>query len=124
NIYLDVMVKGLERMLKAGVYSQEQIERWQKRTKEDWKLHSTQEENEYVRQVVTALYGPEHPYTKTAILTPESAGKIHKDSLDSFRDKHYRAGNATLILVGSFEPKDAEKLVKSVFGDMGKGTVD
>ncbi|MBL9012586.1 MAG: insulinase family protein [Myxococcales bacterium] len=124
NIYLDVMVKGLERMAKAGVYSQEGLERWQKRTKEDWKLPSTQEQNEYVRQVVTAIYGPDHPYTKTAILTPEMAGKIHKDSLDSFRDKHYRAGNATLILVGSFELKQAEKLVRSVFGDMGKGTVD
>lgn len=124
SIYLEVMVKGLERMVKAGVYSQEGIERWQKRNKENWKLHSTQEENEYIRQVVTALYGPDHPYTKTAIATPEIAGKIHKDALDSFRDKHYRAGNATLILVGDFEPKNAEKLVKSVFGDMGKGTVD
>ena len=124
NIYLDVMVKGLERLLVAGEYTQEQIERWQKRTKEDWKLHSTQEENEYVRQVMTAIYGPDHPYTKTAILTPDAANKIHMDSLVDYRDKHFRAGNATLILVGSFDPKAAEKLVRSVFGDMGKGTVD
>ncbi|MBL0219403.1 MAG: insulinase family protein [Myxococcales bacterium] len=124
NIYLDVMVKGIERMLVAGVYSQEGIERWQKRNKEDWKLHSTQEENEYVRQVMTAIYGPDHPYTKTAILTPEMANKIHKDSLDSYRNKHFRAGNATLILVGSFDPKKAESLVRSTFGGMGKGTVD
>ncbi len=124
NIYLDVMVKGFERMVKAGEYSQEQIERWQKRTKEDWKLHSTQEENEYVRQVMTALYGADHPYTKTAILTPDAANKIHKDALDSYRDKHFRAGNATLVLVGSFDPVKAEKLVRSVFGDMGKGAID
>ena len=124
NIYLDVMVKGFERMVTAGVYSQEGIERWQKNTKESWKLASTQETNEYFRQVVTALYGAEHPYAKTAILTPEIAGKIHKDSLDSFRDKHYRAGNATLILVGSFDPLKAEKLVRGTFGGMGKGTVD
>ncbi len=124
NIYLDVMVKGLERMLIAGVYSQEQIERWQKRTKEEWKLHSTQETNEYVRQVVTAIYGPDHPYTKTAILTPEFASKIHKDSLDSYKNSHFRAGNATLVLVGSFDPKKAESLVRSVFGSMDKGSVD
>ena len=124
NIYLDVMVKGLERLLVAGEYTQEQIERWQKRTKEDWKLHSTQEENEYVRQVMTAIYGPDHPYTQTAILPPDAANKIHMDSLVDYRDKHFRAGNATLILVGSFDPKAAEKLVRSVFGDMGKGTVD
>jgi zinc protease len=124
NIYLDVMVKGFERLVKAGVYSQEGIERYQKRNKENWKLHSTQEEAEYQRQVMVALYGPDHPYTKTAIGTPEIVGKIHKDALDSYRDKHFRAGNATLILVGSFDPVKAEKLVRSVFGDMGKGTVD
>lgn len=124
NIYLDVMVKGFERMVKAGGYSQEGIERWQKRVKENWKLHSTQEESEYVRQVMAALYGPEHPYAKTAVATPDVAGKVHKDSLDDFRDKHFRAGNATLILVGAFDPVKAEKLVRSVFGGMGKGTVD
>ena len=86
NIYLDVLVKGLERMVKSGVYSQDRIEAWQKRTKEDWKLHSTQEENEYIRQVMTAIYGPDHPYTKTAIATPESVGRVHKDVLDDYRD--------------------------------------
>lgn len=124
NIYLDVMVKGLERMVVAGEYHQEEIESWQKRTKEEWKLHSTQEVNEYIRQFMTALYGPDHPYTKTAILTPEFANKIHKDSLDSYRNKHFRAGNATLIIVGAFDPKKAESLVRDTFGGMDKGTVD
>jgi predicted Zn-dependent peptidase len=124
NIYLPVMIKGFERIIKAGEYSQDAIERWQKRTKEDWKLQSTQESNEYIRQVVTALYGPNHPYTKTAILTPEIANKVGRDVLGNFRDKHYRAGNATLILVGSFDPKKAESTVREVFGDLGKGHVD
>jgi predicted Zn-dependent peptidase len=46
------------------------------------------------------------------------------DALDSYRDKHFRAGNATLVLVGDFDPKAAEKLVRGTFGGMGKGTVD
>jgi zinc protease len=124
NIYLDVMIKGLERLITAGEYSQDQIEHWQKRVREDWKLKSTQEESEYVRQVYVALYGPDHPYTRTSILTPDAAGKVHKDALDSFRRKHYSAGNATLIVVGNFEMKEAENLVRSTYGDWGKGTVD
>jgi zinc protease len=124
NIYLDVMVKGLERMVAAGEYEQEQIERWQKRTREEWKLRSTQEENEYYRQVFTALYGPNHPYTKTAILTPDAANKVHRDSLVSYAKKHFSAGNATLILVGNFDTKYAEKLVRDTFGDWSTGTVD
>jgi zinc protease len=124
NIYLDVMLKGLERKIKAGTYSQQQIEDWQKSVKENFKLKTSQEETEYVRQVVNAIYGPEHAYAKTAVATPEFANKIHKDALDDFRSKHYSAGNATLIVVGDFEPKYAEKLARDTFGDWGTGSID
>ncbi|MBS1118717.1 MAG: peptidase domain protein [Deltaproteobacteria bacterium] len=124
NIYLDVMVRGLERLITAGEYSQEQIERWQKGVREDWKLPSTQEDNEYVRQVFTALYGPDHAYTKTAVLKPDAANKVHADALASYRRKHFSAGNATLIIVGNFDLKYAEKLARSTFSGWDKGAVD
>lgn len=124
NIYLDVMLKGLERQIKAGTYSQEAIEEWQKSVREGFKLKSTQEETEYIRQVVTAIYGPDHAYTKTAVETPENAGKVHKDVLEDFRKNHYTAGNATLIVVGDFDTKYAEKLIRDTFGDWDTGTVD
>ncbi len=124
NIYLDIMLKGLERKITAGEYEQDAIEKWQKSVKEDWKLKSTQEENEYIRQAMTALYGPDHPYTRTAILTPDAANKVHRDSLDAFRKEHFTAGNATLVIVGQFDPKYAEKLARDTFGGWSKGTVD
>ncbi len=124
NIYLHVMVRGLERFIKAGVYDQSRIERWQKQLKEDFKLPSTQAETEYERQVYTALYGPDHPYTRASIETPDAANKIHRDLLDAYRKEHYTAGNATLILVGDFDPKYAEKLARDTFGEWNTGTVD
>ena len=124
NIYLDVMVKGIERLITAGEYNQEQIERWQKRIGENLKLHSTQEQNEYARQTYAAIYGPDHPYTKTAVLTAQAASSVHMDGLKSFRGKHYSAGNATLIMVGNFDMKYAEKLAKDTFGGWDKGAVD
>lgn len=123
NIYLDVMLKGLERKVRAGEYNQEQIENWQKSVREQFKLKSEQEETEYVRQVYTALFGADHPYTKTAVMTPEAASRIGRDALDSFRNSHYTAGNATLVVVGDFEAKYAEKLVRDVFGGWDTGTV-
>jgi zinc protease len=123
NIYLDVMLKGLERLVRAGDYHQTQIESWQKSVRERFKLKSQEEEFEYVRQVMTALYGPDHPYTKTALITPDAAGKIGRDSLNDFRNSHYTAGNATLVVVGDFEVKYADKLVRDVFGDWSTGTV-
>ncbi|MBA3453986.1 MAG: insulinase family protein [Deltaproteobacteria bacterium] len=124
NIYLDVMLKGLERLITAGSYNQEQIERWQKRARESMKTKAAQQSNEFERQVLTALYGPEHPYTRVGVATPEAVGKIGKDTLESFRKKHFSAGNATLVIVGAFDPKQAESLARSVFSDWGKGTVD
>ena len=124
NIYLDVMVKGLERLVKAGTYNQEGIERWQKSARESIKTKAAQQQNEFTRQILTSLYGAEHPYTRVGVLTPEAIGKIGKDQLDDFRKSHYTAGNATLVIVGDFEPKAAESLVRSAFGDWGKGSVD
>jgi zinc protease len=124
NIYLDVMVKGLERLITAGEYNQDQIERWQKNTAEDFKLHSTQEENEYVRQVMAALYGPNHPYTRTAIATPDAVNKVHRDSLDAYRRKHFRAANATLVVVGNFDLKYGEKVIRETYSDWDAGAVD
>jgi zinc protease len=123
NIYLEVMVKGVERIVTAGTYRQEQIEHWQKNVREDFKLKSTQEEAEYVRQAYTGIFGPDHPYTKTAVLTPQLASPVHQDALASFRRKHYTAGNATLIMVGDFDVKYAEKLARDTFGGWDKGDV-
>jgi zinc protease len=123
NIYLEVMVKGLERLITAGEYSQDEIEHWQKHVAEDLKLHSTMEQDEYIRQAYTAIYGPDSSYTRTAVLTPKSASSVHMDALQDFRRKHYSAANATLIIVGNFEYKYAEKLAKDTFGGWDSGSV-
>jgi len=123
NIYLDVMLKGLERKIKAGTYSQEAIEDYQKRVRESFKLKSTHEQTEYIRQVVNALYGEKHPYAMTAVETPDAMKKIGKDQLNDFRESHYTAGNATLVVAGNFDIDYATKLAKDVFGGWGKGTV-
>lgn len=123
SIYLDVMVKGLERLIKAGTYNQESIERWQKNVREYFKTKAAQQQTEFERQLAAALYGPDHPYTKTSVLTPDAVGKISKDALDDFRKSHYTAANATIVVVGDFEPKKAESLIRSSFGGWDSGTV-
>ncbi|MEO8550678.1 MAG: pitrilysin family protein [Kofleriaceae bacterium] len=123
NIYLDVMVKGLERIITAGVYRQDQLEDFQKKVSEGEKLHSVQEENEYVRQAFSAIYGPDHPYTKNAVWNSKMASTVHMDALRDFRRSHYTAGNATLIIVGDIEAEYAKKVAKDVFGGWDKGTI-
>ncbi|HEU0030774.1 MAG TPA: pitrilysin family protein [Kofleriaceae bacterium] len=124
NIYLDVMLKGLERLITAGTYNQEGIERWQKNMRGQLSTKQAQQETEFDRQILTALYGPDHPYTKTGIANADAVSKISRDHLDSFRRGHYTAGNATLVVVGDFDPKAAEGMIRSNFAGWSKGTID
>ncbi len=124
NIYLDVVINALERTITAGEYYQESIERWQKGTREYYKLHSAQEELEFERQTLTGVFGGDHPYTKNGLILPDSIGGIGKDELNSFRRKHYSAGNATLVIAGNFDPEKAKKYISSAFGGWSKGHVD
>jgi zinc protease len=124
NIYLDVVIKGLERTIKAGAYSQERIENWQKTVRNTYKLKRPQQQLEYQRQQLIGVFGPDHPYTKTGVFLPDAVGKIGKDTLNSFRNSHYVAGNATLVLAGNFDPGKAEGLIREHFGAWAKSGQD
>jgi zinc protease len=124
NIYLDVMINSLERLVTAGEYSQEGIEQYAKSYADRMKLKETQTEFEFTRQTLGALYGAEHPYTKGAAVPASVFGNLGRDKLTSFRNAHYTAGNATLVIAGNFDPDKAEKMVRGAFSGWGRGSVD
>jgi zinc protease len=124
EIYLDPMLKSLERWVKAGAYEQRSIEFWQQNFKDTLKLPSVRLSHEKNMAVAAALYGPEHPYTLKGSATKDTYKKIGRDMLQAFRKKHYSAGNATMIITGSFDPAVARKAIKEHFGGWGKGHVD
>jgi zinc protease len=126
NLYTPEIIAALERIIAAGEYSQMGIEGFQKNYKESFKRRDRQQQFEYQRQIVTAIYGPDHPYTKNALITPESIGLLGKDKLEAFRREHYTAGNATLIVAGKFDRpvEKVEALVRSTFGSWDRSHVD
>ena len=124
NIYLEVMLKGLERLITAGTYDQESIERWQKAARGRMGTKWAQQQLELEHQLLSALYGPEHAYTRTGVYTADAIGNVSKDKLDAFRRGHYTAGNSTLIIVGDFDPRQAESLARASFAGWSKGAID
>jgi zinc protease len=124
DIYLGIMLKGLERLVTAGEYSQEGIEGWRKNLKESFGRKDYQQEFEFQRQYYNAIYGADHPYARGAQLTPDSASGIGRDRLTEFSRSHYSAGNATLIIAGKFELAAAESAVRSAFSGWSRGKVD
>jgi zinc protease len=123
SIYADVVIRGLERLISVGTYSQKWIERWQKQLHEQFDARVRQD-TELQRQALVAIYGPDHPYARTGVVTPEAADKIHLDSLNAFRRAHYTAGNATLVVVGDFDAAAIERQIRDSFGGWGRGTAD
>jgi zinc protease len=124
SIYLDVVIKGLERLIKTGGYSQLRVEHWQKAIETAYKLRRPHQRLEFERQQLAAIYGPDHPYTRTGVISPRSVKTIGRDALSSFRDEHYTAANATLVIAGTFDAQKAEALIRDSFGDWSKGHKD
>src|SRR5262249_35397689 len=124
SVYLDVVVKAFERLITIGVYHQDEIERWQRSMRDRFKLKRPQQRLEFERQQLAAIFGPDHPYARTGVITPASVGKIGSDDLKSFKDQHYTASNATLVIAGAFDAKKAEALIRDAFGGWSKSKKD
>jgi zinc protease len=124
NIYTKKMVQGLERLIKAGEYHQPQIEGWQKAMRDALEYGPFRQQRAFTREVAIAVWGPSHPYAVKGMATPSSVGKIGRDDADDFRNKHYTAKNATLIVAGNFDAEAAEHAIRNNFGEWSGGHED
>jgi zinc protease len=122
NIYLEVLIKGLERFLRAGEYHQKGIENRQRGFRDRNATQEAQTRTEYLRQLGGALYGADHAYAKVAL--PDHARGFGLDALRSWSRKHYTAGNATLVVAGNFDAEQAKRYIKDNFGGWDRGHVD
>ena len=122
--YLDSMIHGLERYITAGQYDQEALEKWQRNMRYRFDSQRYREGSEFDRQLYGAIYGPEHPYATQGPPTRSSLGRLDRDAAMRFKNKHYSAKNATLVIAGRFDPKVAEKHIRKHFGDWSGGHKD
>lgn len=71
-------------------------------------------ERAWRRAIREALYGADHPYARELDLAAISA--LDRGDLQDFREAHYRASGATLIIVGQFDPEKMTKHATELFG--------
>jgi zinc protease len=124
TLYTYEIIKLLERTAKIGTYDQETIESYQKRVKRQFESKQFREEREYQHVLYAAIYGEDHPFTRNRGATPQSVGNIGYDAVTEFKDDHYTAKNATLVVVGNFDVKTAKSAIGNTFGDWGGGRAD
>ena len=68
-----------------------------------------------------AVFPTPHPYNWTTIGSPEDLDNASLDDVKSFFRRFYTPNNASLAIVGDFDPDAARSLVEKYFGDIPPG---
>ncbi|MCE4538824.1 insulinase family protein [Pelomonas sp. P7] len=68
-----------------------------------------------------ALYPEGHPYRAAVIGSHADIQSIKLEDVKAFARTYYRPNNATLVLAGDFDPKQAKALVQKYFGSLKPG---
>lgn len=124
NLYEEVLIKGLERWIKVGDYDQDSIERRAKYFRLAMKRTSVSRQYLFRRIVSQAIYGEDHPYAVTGDATEATIARIGRDDAFRWKETHFSARNATIIVTGNFDPKAAERYIRDNLGDWSGGRRD
>ena len=68
-----------------------------------------------------ALFPAPHPYSWTTIGSPEDLDNASLEDVKSFFRRFYVPNNASLAIVGDFDPSETKSLVERYFGDIPAG---
>lgn len=68
-----------------------------------------------------ALYPEGHPYRAAVIGSHADIQSIQLADVKAFARTYYRPNNATLVLAGDFDPREAKALVQKYFGSLKAG---
>ena len=122
GIYLHEAIQGLERKFKDPEIEQRSIEMWQRSVANSGEVRHRAADDEVERQLLGALFGADHPYARARAAAIGAERGVARDTLFAFRDAHFRASNATLVVTGTFDPADAKAAIEEAFGGWLRGT--
>lgn len=98
-------------LLESGVYPDDDVERANARAARLTKHRTTG--RGWRRALREALFGRDHPFARPRPIVPP---EVSTGELEQFRDAHYHANGATLILVGKFDETALRKEATELFG--------
>ena len=74
------------------------------------------------RVLVSALFGPKHPYRYVEIGTEASNKAMTREALEAFWKQNFVANNAALVVVGDIDEAEVKSLAAKTLGGWLKGT--
>jgi predicted Zn-dependent peptidase len=119
--YSDVLLAGLERVIKVGVYDQDAIENYRKRIAGLLADSEVADFQAHGRALAEAVYGADHPYARRGFWTADSVRRIDMSAARAFKDRYFVASNGSLIITGKFDADLVERHVRYRFGSWPRG---
>ena len=111
STFADWHLWRLHWLLESGVYTDDAVEHANARAAHLIKHRQTG--RGWRRALREALFGRDHPFARPRPTVPPT---VSTGELEQFRDAHYRANGATLILVGKFDETALRKEATELFG--------
>jgi zinc protease len=121
GLYLPEMIQALERHFKLTEYEPRALERFQSEFAASASRRQQIARDEFDQQALAAVFGHDHPYTRTGVKKAGTEQAIDRDTLFKLRDDHFKASNATVVIAGTFDKKYAESLVRDAFDNWPRG---
>lgn len=121
SMYVDILLHGLERVVRGGTYDQDEVEKEQHLKKQQLATASFREATASARALYGAVFGDQHPYATRGFWTRHSVETFGVDATNDFRSRYYVPRNATLVVSGRFDPDLVAKDIHYLFDDWSGG---
>jgi len=121
NIYQELLLHGLGKMFVSPMVPRFNFNGLAKTRERTLKRRSVRVPELANKRWVEAVYGKDHPYARSVMVTPQTLRNMENDDLRAFVTKHYVASNATLVVTGRFDPAAAERDIREHFGTWDAG---
>jgi zinc protease len=106
----------LEKVDQAALSNQQDVVRNERRQSVEDQPYGLAEE-----ALVQTLYPKGHPYYGNVIGSHEDIQSVKLDDVHRFFKQYYAPNNASIALVGDFDPAEARKLIERYFGTLKRG---
>ncbi|MBI4265063.1 MAG: insulinase family protein [Acidobacteria bacterium] len=106
----------LEKVDQAALSNQQDVVRNERRQSVENQPYGLAEE-----AIVQALFPPGHPYYGNVIGSHEDIQAVALEDVNRFFRQYYAPNNATMAIVGDFDPAQVKALVQKYFGTLRRG---
>jgi zinc protease len=118
--WLDTALETAATILSKPKFVSDELERERKRVLVGLKAQKESPDTLANNAFYKAIYD-EHPYATPSSGTEESIKAINRDDILEFYKKYYVAKNATVVVVGSVDKKQARAMVEQLIGGLAGG---